>query len=203
MNSTSNKNTFLAIALMLGGAGFAQAQEQGAAVATQRDADQQQRIEQGLQSGQLNTREAGQLERQEQHIDRQEAHDLKQGGALSPQEKNRINREQNQVSRNIANDKHNGVTGNPNSASSQRLQADVQRNATQQQRIADGVNSGQLSNKEAGHLEGGQTRVNRAEANAAANGHVGAAEQARVQGKENRQSNRVYDKKHNDKTRGD
>jgi len=35
------------------------------------------------------------------------------------------------------------------------------------------------------------------EANAAANGHVGAAEQARIQRSENRQSGRVYRKKHN------
>lgn len=196
------KRSMLALAFALAFAGAAQAQEQGAAVETQRDANQQNRIEQGLQSGQLSTREAGQLERQEQHIDRQEAHDLKQGGALTPQEKARINREQNQVSRNIDRDKHNGVTGNPNSASSQRMQADVQRNANQQQRIANGVNNGSLTNREAGHLEGGQARVNRSEANAAANGHVGAGEQAKIQGKENRQSNRVYDKKHNDKPRG-
>ena len=200
------KRNLIAGAVMFTLASFtiaAYAQEQGAAVEAQRDANQQQRIEQGLQSGQLSTREAGQLERQEQHIDHQEAHDLKQGGALTPQEKAKINREQNQVSRDISHDKHNGVTGNPNSASSQRMQADVQRNANQQQRIANGVNNGQLTNKEAGHLEAGQARVNRSEANAAANGHVGAGEQARIQGKENRQSNRVYDKKHNDKPRGD
>jgi len=197
------KRKLVVLSLALAFAGAAQAQEQGAAVEAQRDANQQNRIEQGLQSGQLNTREAGQLERQEQRIDRQEANDLKQGGSLTPQEKARINREQNQVSRNIYNDKHNGVTGNPNSASSQRLQTDVQRNANQQQRIANGVNNGQLTNKEAGHLEAGQAHVSRSEANAAANGHVGAGEQARIQGKENNQSNRVYDKKHNEKTRGE
>jgi len=200
------KRNLIAGAVMFTLASFtiaAYAQEQGAAVEAQRDGNQQQRIEQGLQSGQLSTREAGQLERQEQHIDHQEARDLKQGGALTPQEKAKINREQNQVSRDISHDKHNGVTGNPNSSSSQRMQADVQRNANQQQRIANGVNNGQLTNKEAGHLEAGQARVNRSEANAAANGHVGAGEQARIQGKENRQSNRVYDKKHNDKPRGD
>jgi len=193
--------TLLTLTLALAGVAGAQAQE-NAAVATQRDANQQQRIEQGLQSGQLNTREAGQLEREQQHLDREQARDLKSGGALSPQEKARLAHDQNQVSRDIYRDKHNGVTGNPNSVSSKRLQADVQRNANQQQRIANGVRSGELTNKEAGHLEGGQARVDRSEANAAANGHVGAAEQARVQGKDNRQSGRVYDKKHNEKTRG-
>ncbi len=36
---------------------------------TQRDVNQQERIEQGLQSGQLSTKEAGQLERQQSRID--------------------------------------------------------------------------------------------------------------------------------------
>jgi hypothetical protein len=136
------KRNLIAAALTLALCAAAHAQEQGAAVEAQRDANQQQRIEQGLQSGQLSTKEAGSLERQEQHIDRREAHDLKSGGALTPQEKARITREQNHVGNQIYRDKHNGVTGNPNSASSQRLQADVQRNANQQQRIASGIKSG-------------------------------------------------------------
>jgi len=197
------QHNLFVMTLVLACSAAAHAQEQGAAVEAQRDANQQERIEQGLQSGQLSSKEAGQLERKEQRSDRQEARDLKQGGTLTPQEKARINSEQNQVSRGIYREKHNAVTGNPNSASSQRLQADVQRDANQQQRIANGINSGQLTNKEAGHLEAGQARVNRAEANAAANGHVGAAEQARIQGKENHQSKRIYDKKHNEKTRGE
>ena len=196
------QRSFFALAISLALCASAHAQEQPAAVAAQRDANQQERIEQGLQSGQLSSKEAGQLERDEQRLDRTQARDLKSGGALTPQEKAQITRQQNQVSGDIYQDKHNGVTGNPNSASSQRLQADVQRNANQQQRIANGINHGTLSNKEAGHLEGGQARINRNEANAAANGHVGAAEQAHIQGRENHQSKKVYDKKHNDKLRG-
>lgn len=189
------KRTLIAASLLLAGMGMAQAQQAGENA--QRDADQQQRIDQGLQSGQLNTRETGRLERQEQAIDRQESRDLKSGGTLTSQEQARLNREQNQVSRDIYRDKHNGVTGNPNSASSQRLQADAQRDANQQQRIANGENSGQLTSREAGRLENGQKRVNRAEANSAANGRVGAYEQGRIQGKDNVQSRRIYGKKHN------
>ena len=55
-------------------------------------------------------------------------------GKLSPQEKARLEREQNQVSRDIYHEKHDAQTGNPNSASSQRMQADVQRNVNQQRR---------------------------------------------------------------------
>lgn len=162
----------------------------------QRDVNQQQRIEQGLQSGQLSTKEAGSLERQEQHVDKMEARDLK-NGSISPAEQARLNAAQNRVSSDIAADKHNGVTGNPSSASSQRMQADVQRNVNQQQRIANGMANGSLTNREAGSLERGQAHVNGREANAAANGHVGAGEQRRIQRSENRQSGRIFRKKHN------
>ena len=162
----------------------------------QRDVNQQQRIEQGLQSGQLSTKEAGSLERQEKHVDNMEARDLK-NGSMSAGEQARLNAAQNKVSGDIYADKHNGVTGNPNSASSQRMQSDVQRNENQQQRIQNGMDKGSLTNREAGSLERGQARVNGREANAAANGHVGAAEQRGIQRSENRQSRRVYRKKHN------
>ena len=162
----------------------------------QRDVNQQERIEQGLKSGELSTKEAGSLERDEQHVDRMEAKDLK-NGSISPAEQAKLNAAQNKTSNAIYNDKHNATTGNPNSASSQRMQTDVQRNVNQQQRIANGMNSGALTNKEAGSLERGQAHVDRKEANAAANGHVGAGEQRRIQRSENRQSNRIYNKKHN------
>ncbi len=163
----------------------------------QRDVNQQQRIEQGLQSGQLSTREAGSLERQEQHIDKMEARDLK-NGSISAGEQARLNAAQNRVSNQIYADKHNGITGNPGSASSQRMQADVQRNVNQQERIQNGMRNGSLTNREAGKLERGQARVSGREANAAANGYVSAREQRGIQRAENRQSARIYRKKHND-----
>ena len=184
------------IATLLGTAAMAQTAQQD----QQRDVNQQERIEQGLKSGELSTREAGQLERQQQHIDKMEAHDLK-NGSISPAEQARLNAAQNKASGSIYADKHNGVTGNPGSASSERMQADVQRNVNQQQRIANGMKSGALTNREAGSLERGQAHADRKEANAAANGHVGAAEQRNIQGSENHQSNRIYRKKHNLRTR--
>jgi len=166
----------------------------------QRDVNQQQRVEQGLQSGQLSTKEAGSLERQEQHVDNMESHDLK-NGSMSAGEQTRLNAAQNRVSGDIYADKHNGTTGNPNSASSQRMQTDVQRNVNQQQRIQNGMDNGSLTNREAGSLERGQGHVNGKEANAAANGHVGAREQGRIQRSANRQSGRIYRKKHNATTK--
>jgi len=159
-----------------------------------RDVNQQERIEQGLQSGQLNTREAGQLERQETRIDRTEARDLKDG-KLSPEEQARINRMQNRASANIAAQKHDGQTGNPDSRSSERLQRDVARNVHQEQRIDQGIDNGTLTNREVGSLERGQARVDRREAAAARDGHVGPREQVGVQRAENHQSRRIHRRK--------
>ena len=162
----------------------------------QRNTNQKQRIEQGLQSGALTTHEAGQLERQQARVDRMEKNALKDG-SFSSTEMARIEAAQNKSSKSIAADKHNAKLGNPASKSSQRMQADVQRNANQQARIEQGVTSGQLSNKQVASLERGQTHMNRAEANAAANGRVGAVEQANIQGRESAQSARIHSKKTN------
>jgi len=126
----------------------------------QRDVNQQQRIEQGLKNGSLTTREASQLERGESRIDKMESN-AEKDGKLCPAEKARIRRAQNQESRRINRLESNNRTGNPSSASSQRMQADVQRNVNQERRVEQGVRSGQLTNREVGKLEGGQARTDR------------------------------------------
>ena len=166
----------------------------------QRDINQENRIEQGLKSGQLSTGEAARLERGEAQIDRMESKALKDGN-VSPEEAARIQRAQNRESEAINRSKHNNVTDNPNSASSQRMQTDVQRNINQQDRIKQGVQSGALTNKEASNLERGQARIDRKEARAGADGHVCAREQARIQKTENKQSNKIYRNKHNSRIR--
>ena len=161
----------------------------------QRDVNQEKRIEQGLQSGALNTREAARLEREEAHVDRLEANAMKDG-KLSAQEKARITRAQNEVSRDIKAAKQNDVRGNPASASSRRMQADVQRNINQQERIEQGVRSGALTRRETARLEAGQAHVAAKEARAGRDGHVSGAEQARLQHAENKQSRRIHHEKH-------
>jgi len=176
----------------------AMAQTTGSEV--QRDVNQQQRIEQGLQNGSLTTKEASKLEAGESRIDKMESN-AEKNGKLSPAEKARIQRAQNQESRDINRAENNSARGNPNSASSQRMQADVQRNVNQDKRIEQGVKSGQLTNREAGKLENGQARVDRDEARAGANGHVSAKEQQRIQKAENQQSKHIYKQKHDKQTR--
>ena len=191
--------TLLAAALSLACAGaFAQTT---AASTTQRDVNQQTRIENGLKDGSLSTKEAAKLEHEESHVDRLQAKDLK-NGKLSNAERAQLNAAQNKVSSDIAADKHNTVTGNPNSASSKRMQADVARNVNQEKRIEGGIQSGSLTNHEVSKLERGQAHVDRKEASAGANGHVSKAEQRNMQRAENRQSGRIFRQKHDAQVRG-
>ncbi|HEX7635458.1 MAG TPA: hypothetical protein VF427_09290, partial [Noviherbaspirillum sp.] len=98
-------------------------------------------------------------------------------------------------------DKHNAQTGNPNSVSSRRMQADVQRNINQEQRIENGIKDGSLTNREAGKLERGQAKVDRKEFRAGRDGHVDALEQRQVQRGENRQSHRIRHERHDAQNR--
>jgi len=167
----------------------------------QRDVNQQQRIENGLQSGKITTREAGLLERDEAKIDKLQAKDMKDG-KLSPAERRQLRAAQNKASRDINKAENNGVNGNPLSASSQRMQADVQRNVNQEKRVEAGLTDGSLTKREAGRMEQGQAHVDRTEARAAADGHVGAGEQRQVQRAENHQSKRIHRARTNAATAG-
>ena len=173
-------------------AAFAQTTSQST---VQRDVNQQTRIEQGLQSGSLSTGEAARLEKEQSSVDRLQARDMKDG-KLSPRERARLTAAQNKVSSDIKTAKTNDVTGNPQSASSQRMRADVQRNVSQQKRIEQGLQSGALTKHEAAGLERGQARVDHKEAVAGRDGHVGKREQLAVQNAENRQSKRIRVQKH-------
>jgi hypothetical protein len=77
----------------------------------QRRENQQDRIAQGVKSGQLTPSETAKLEKQQRGIHKQVAKDRKaNGGTLTASEKKQVNREQNQASRNIYRKKHNAAT---------------------------------------------------------------------------------------------
>jgi len=71
-----------------------------------------------------------------------------------------------------------------------------QRQQNQQQRIDQGVKSGQLNQKEAARLEKGQARVQKLEDKATADGKVTAKERARIEKAQDRESKRIYREKH-------
>jgi hypothetical protein len=73
-----------------------------------REARQQHRIAQGIQSGSLTPREAARLERQEARINALEAKDRQSGGGLTPQERAELNRLLNTESHRIYPQKHDG-----------------------------------------------------------------------------------------------
>lgn len=72
----------------------------------ERQARQEQRIDQGVSSGELTAREATRLSRQQQHIDRVEDR-AKADGEVTTKERARLTHAQNEASRDIARKKHN------------------------------------------------------------------------------------------------
>ncbi|MDH0864897.1 hypothetical protein [Mitsuaria sp. GD03876] len=77
-----------------------------------------------------------------------------------------------------------------------------QREANQQQRIANGAASGQLTAKETQHLEKEQARVDNAEAKAKSDGVVTAKERRQLQRKQDVASADIRRAKHNKRTAG-
>lgn len=95
-----------------------------------RQGNQQQRISQGVRSGQLTPGETRNVENRDASINRQaQADRAANGGRLNAQERQQINQRQNNVSRSIYNDKHNAnndraaAARNDRSARSERNQA--------------------------------------------------------------------------------
>lgn len=179
----------VAAGAMLAASVFAQAPE-----VNQREKDQQNRVANGVRSGQLTAGETQQIEHNQAQIKRQIHNDRQtNGGALTSQQKTQVNQEDNRLSGRIYNDKHNStkaVYGN---------NAIGQRRENQQDRIANGIASGQLKPGEAARREGQEQSVNRKigaqrEANG---GTLTNTERQRDNARLNRQSRRVYRAKHN------
>ena len=76
----------------------------------QREANQQQRIGQGVRSGQMTAGETRNVEGREASINNQVRTDrADNGGRMTPQERQQVNQRQNNVSRSIYQDKHNAA----------------------------------------------------------------------------------------------
>ena len=71
-----------------------------------------------------------------------------------------------------------------------------QRQANQEKRIQKGVQSGELTGKEAARLEKGQARVQAKEDKAKADGKVTAKERAKLAHAQNKQSRKIAKQKH-------
>ena len=87
-------------------------QAQGPAFVDQREAAQEQRIENGVRSGSLTPREAGRLEAEQQRIRDTEAR-MRGDGRLDPNEKAVLDRMQNKAERDISREKHDRQVAYP------------------------------------------------------------------------------------------
>lgn len=73
----------------------------------ERQKDQQERIGQGVKSGELTAKEAARLERQQRRI-QHEKREAKEDGTVTKAERAELRARQNAASRNIARQKHDG-----------------------------------------------------------------------------------------------
>ena len=163
----------------------------------QRKENQQDRVANGVKSGQLTAGETANLETKEAAINGETRADrAANGGKLTAAEKQQVNRQQNQLSKQIYNDKHNANTaqyGNNKVG---------QRRENQQDRIAQGVKSGQLTAGETAKLENQQKGINQqVKADRAANGgRLTPGEKTQINKEQNAASKNIYNKKHNART---
>jgi hypothetical protein len=159
--------------------------------------NQQDRIAQGVKSGQLTAGETANLETKEAAINGEvKADRAANGGKLTAAEKAQVNRQQNRLSNQIYRDKHNAATQHYGNN-----EVD-QRRANQQDRIAQGIKSGQLTAGETARLENQQRAINQqTRADRAANGgKLTAGEKAQINKEQNHASRNIYSKKHNHRT---
>jgi len=160
-----------------------------------REANQDQRIANGLRSGQMTSGEAARAERTQSRIDQQVHNDrAANGGHLTGQERQQINSEQNAASRQIYNEKHNGNTVKPNAVDN--------REANQQQRTANGLRSGQMTSGEAARTNQTQAGIAQQVHNdrTANGGALNAQQKQQVNKEQNKSSKQIYNEKHNSTT---
>jgi len=160
--------------------------------------NQQQRIANGVSSGQLTAGETQHLENREAAISKETKQMRAQDdGHLTAADKAKLNNQYNNTSKQVYDDKHNANTAHyGNNEVGQRRQ-------NQQQRIANGISSGQMTAKEAAKTEGQERQINKQVAadRAANGGKLTPGEKQQINKEQNKESQKIYDKKHNAATR--
>jgi hypothetical protein len=160
-----------------------------------REANQDQRISNGLKSGQMTSGEAARADQRQSNIDNQVHNDREaNGGKLTGQERQQVNREQNGASRQVYNENHNANTVAPNAVDN--------REANQQQRTAQGLRSGHETSGEAARTNGRQAGVDQEVHNerTANGGALNNQQRQQVNRQQNQNSKQVYNQKHNNNT---
>lgn len=156
---------------------------------------QQQRIGQGVRSGELTRGEAHHLQREQRHI-RQEERAYRSDGHLSRAERSDLHHDQNRASRHIYNEKHDGqqrqgwqnnATRDPGVNARQHIQRD---------RIRDGVRNGSLTRQEAKDLRGEQQSIRAEERQYKSDGVLTRDERQDLRQDQRVASQHIYQEKH-------
>lgn len=185
---------FVAALVMAGSIVFAQSPS--APSVAQRKQNQQDRIANGVDSGQLTAGETKNLENRQANLNQRERQMRSaDDGHLTTADRAALNRQQNRLSGQIYQDKHNARTANyGNNQIGQRRE-------NQQDRIAQGIRSGQMTPGEATRQENREQGLNRqiSGMRQADGGHLTAGQRAYVNQQQNKQSGQIYREKHNGK----
>jgi hypothetical protein len=161
--------------------------------------NQQDRISQGVKSGELTPRETANLETKEASLKNQEqTMRLENGGSLTKAQQVKLNKEENNLSRQVYDQKHDAQTQTttPKSEVGARLE-------NQQDRIAQGIKSGELTSGETARLEAREVALRQqiATDRNANGGKLTDAERKQINQELNGLSTRIYKQKHDDQTR--
>jgi hypothetical protein len=161
-----------------------------------RKQDQQDRMANGVDSGQLTAGETKNLESRESNLNREVRDDRSaDGGKLTPQERQQVNHQQNNLSHSIYKDKHNANTAHyGNNEVGQRRE-------NQQDRIANGIRNGSMNAGEAARTENREQGINeQIHADRQANGgKLTGQEHRQINREQNGASRQIYRQKHNGK----
>ncbi len=156
--------------------------------------NQQQRIAQGVKSGQLTPRETANLENKERAVNGEVRGDKNaNGGHLTQGEQARVNAQHQNLSKQIYTDKHNAARDNFGKSEVGR------REKNQQNRIAQGIRSGSLNANKTANLENREAGVkSEIGVDRSVNGgKLTPGERRSVNQQQNSLSNSIYKDKHN------
>ncbi len=159
----------------------------------QRKENQQDRIANGIQSGQLTAGETKNLETKEAGLNKEEKNmRAADNGKLTSADRTKLNNQQNRLSKQIYQDKHNANTAHyGNNQVGQRRE-------NQQDRIANGVRNGSLTPGQTAKLENKEQGVNKEVAGMrqANGGKLTNADKKVVNKQQNKLSKQIHNEKH-------
>ncbi len=161
----------------------------------QRKENQQDRISGGVAHDELTPGETQSLEKQESGINKEEqTMRSEDNGHLTTADRQAIQQQQNQLSKQIYKDKHNAAA--PNSDPTTKV---GRRAEHEQDRIAGGIKSGELTPAETANLEKRESNINKeVQSDRAANGgHLTQQEKAKINRQQNKVGHQIYKDKHN------